>query len=83
MLVVTFVIVAWLKFRRNRTDTKMMAELGIDVKRSLSRDSRETARIVKVKLPGLSVSIPSGKVAGEIPQSPDSVVNPTPFHVGQ
>jgi hypothetical protein len=83
VLVITFAIVAWLKFRRDRTDTKMMAELGIDVKRSPSRESRQTTRIVKVKLPGLSVSIPSGKVAGEIPQSPDSTINPIPFHVGQ
>jgi hypothetical protein len=79
VLAVSLAVVAWLRFRRKRIEAKRLSQLGIDVKLSPSRDSREKTRIVKVKLPGFSVSIPSSKVAGEMPQSLD----PISFHVGQ
>ena len=83
MFLIALAIAAFLKFRRKKADTKMMTELGIDVKLSPSRELPETTRIVKVKLPGLSIAIPHGKVSGDLARSPDSIIAPTPFHVGQ
>ena len=83
VLVLVLAVLVWFKFRRRKNDAKMMAELGIDTMRSPSRDSRETTKTVIVKLPALSVPIPPGKVAGEVPRSPDSIVTPASFHVGQ
>lgn len=82
-LFLTAVAVAmFLRSRRKKTNTKMMSELGIGSKQT-PLGERRPAKVVRVKLPGLSVSIPSGKVSGELAQSPDSVVAPTPHRVAQ
>lgn len=83
MFLIALAVLVFLKLRRKQTDSKMMSELGIDAKRSSTRESGETSIIVKVKLPGLAVTIPAGKVSGDLARSPDSVIAPSPFHVGQ
>jgi hypothetical protein len=79
VFVVTLTAVIWLRLRHKRIEAERVAQLGIDVKLSPPRDSREKTLI---KLPGLSVSMPSRKVAGEMPRNPDSTITPT-LHVGQ